>query len=299
MRSNKSKSMTKCAAGAMLFGGTLAATQAVASTIVIDNFTSSGSLTAAQEYDANSSTTWLPSGVLNVSGGDSWNTSSWTTHSSFQGRRQLWSSTRQGYEVDYSSYDPTTYSYTGVNFLNNNNNGSGVSGGSFAVKTYNPALQSTPWVGASTVQVGTQYLLDAAMDLTGKSIVLRGAGTGIGQPNGLGSGGLAVWITLFTGASDTDAAAFAGYGGSRLSFTGSQTFGDLTFDLSNVGSYYGTFNLSSVNAIQITFESYNGTGGGLGASGWDYSMTGVEVVPAPGAAVLLGLAGLGGRRRRS
>ena len=124
----RTDAMKTCAAGAMLFGGTLGATQAVAGTVVIDDFSSSGSLTAAQEYDANSYTTWLPSGVLNVSGGDSWNTSSWTTHSSFQGRRQLWSSTRQGVEVDYSSYDPTTYSYTGVNFLNNNNNGSGVSG---------------------------------------------------------------------------------------------------------------------------------------------------------------------------
>lgn len=82
-----SSTMRRCAAGAMLFGGTLAATQAMADTTVIDDFSSDGSLTAVKEYDANSVPYWLPSGVLNTS--PQWSTSSWTTHSSFQGRRQL------------------------------------------------------------------------------------------------------------------------------------------------------------------------------------------------------------------
>lgn len=197
-----------------------------------------------------------------------------------------------------SSYDPNTGSYT-INLLNNNNTGSGVSGGVFSVKTYNPALQAAPWSGASTVQVGTQYLFDSAMDLTGKSIVIRGSGTGIGQPTTSGSGGLSVYVNVFTGAADADAASFVGFAGARFSFEGAQTFGDFTFDVSSfMTGMFGTFNVASVNAIQVWFESSNGTGGGLGASGWDYWMTGLEVVPAPGAMALLGAAGLVGSRRR-
>jgi MYXO-CTERM domain-containing protein len=74
--------------------------------------------------------------------------------------------------------------------------------------------------------------------------------------------------------------------------------GNISFDFSTVTGV----NMTSIRAIELQFNLQGGNfGGGTAGSGsLNYSLSSVQLVPAPGALALLGVAGLaGGRRRRA
>jgi MYXO-CTERM domain-containing protein len=72
--------------------------------------------------------------------------------------------------------------------------------------------------------------------------------------------------------------------------------GNISFDFSTVTGV----NMTSIRAIQLQFNLQGGNfGGGTAGSGsLNYSLSSVQLVPAPGALALLGVAGLAGVRRR-
>ena len=92
------------------------------------------------------------------------------------------------------------------------------------------------------------------------------------------------------------------FGGYDQSF-GFDYVGDFSsgWDSSSSGSYSASFDLTGVGLADIATVMFaDGYSSGASTDNWNGSMTiaGVDVVPAPGALALLGLAGLAGRRRR-
>ena len=73
--------------------------------------------------------------------------------------------------------------------------------------------------------------------------------------------------------------------------------GNFDFDFSTLTVQSG-FNWSSVKSIRYFFTIGGGNFGSTGSRSYTYTYTGMQLVPAPGALALLGVAGIVGSRRR-
>ena len=195
MRSNKSKSMTKCAASAVLFGGTLAAAPALASggglqTINLDNFSTNASAAshAISIYDSNTQQ-WVGQQSVYALGNSPWGTAYRESNfgSGRAGTREVFNDSRtQAAFVNPSSfsidayYDGTGFSgFTDYELKSGSIAGSGVSGGKFGVKMSAPAPSAGYTVNGGAgvnMMVGTQYTFNSALDLTGGKVSITGSG---------------------------------------------------------------------------------------------------------------------------
>lgn len=113
--------------------------------------------------------------------------------------------------------------------------------------------------------------------------------------------GLVASMTM-TGGSDSstwasDLAIFAmSASGSIVAQLGG--YSQYTSNYSSMGSSGGSMSFSGIDMTGGTIFIGNGWHYG-GATTWDFNVTAVGVVPAPGALALIGFAGLASRRRRS
>ena len=145
-------------------------------------------------------------------------------------------------------------------------------------------------VGDAWNQLTAQYLLSSVQDLTDKVIYIKGSGT---------SSGGGIGVQLFTGADASGGFTDCTYFQIDVDGqTGNFTFTDADFRLLN-----STFDFTNVNAIQVYMYAYGSypsdeTPETFVPNSWDYTATSFEIVPAPGAAALIGLAGLVATRRR-
>jgi hypothetical protein len=101
------------------------------------------------------------------------------------------------------------------------------------------------------------------------------------------AGKTAVWKTVFENATPGSTVAVGNFG----------------FDLSGATGLPPTvqsgFNIGSIQKLTVNFETgVTGSGTSSAASTWAYTATSFQLVPAPGALALLGVAGLAGSRRR-
>jgi uncharacterized protein (TIGR03382 family) len=108
-----------------------------------------------------------------------------------------------------------------------------------------------------------------------------------------------IGVAVFTGATTTggfDDNVFV-----QLNMSGTRSLGNFAFTLADLQAAHDSFDFTNVNAMFIYQYAY-GNNDILGIDGgtWNYTATSFSFVPAPGAAALLGAAGLvGGRRRKA
>jgi MYXO-CTERM domain-containing protein len=130
------------------------------------------------------------------------------------------------------------------------------------------------WRGSTYNFSSVGYSSFGTLDFTGASLTVTGSGNWI-------SGSVLV-VTIF------DAANRQGYW--HAPFSDIITMSTSSFTQQDAG-----FNVASITSIMLQYGVVNTT-----SSGVNYTMTNFSssAVPAPGAAALVGLAGLVGRRRR-
>ena len=256
-------------ASALVFAG---AAQATVAPIVIDNYTSSGGITG--------------DGVGYAEWDGSFSTATWTTNpTSYLGSRLL---------ETWGSVDEFGVPYNGSMTSTMNGNGhwlTSIDAGNQGCNTF-----------------VAQYKLNSNLDLTGKAVSLFGSGSASGggwtelnaQQTGDGyyQRGYTIGVQLFVGA-DNDG-LFQDSVNFQLDMYGPQTFGNFTFTEANFRSINSTFDFTKVNAIQVYMNANGSFETGTPNGMWNYDATGLQItaVPAPGAAALIGLAGLVATRRR-
>ena len=257
-------------ASALVFAG---AAQASVAPIVIDNYTSAGGITG--------------DGVGYAQWDGAFSTATWTTNPSYLGSRLL---------ETWGSVDENGVPYNGSMTSTMNGNGhwlTSIDAGDSGNNTF-----------------VAQYKLNSNLDLTGKAVSLFGSGSASGggwtelNAQQTGSGyyqrGYSIGVQLFVGA-DNDG-LFLDSVNFELKMYGSQTFGNFTFTVADFQTQNptSTFDFTNVNAIQV-YMNANGSFETETPNGmWNYDATGLQItaVPAPGAAALVGLAGLVATRRR-
>jgi uncharacterized protein (TIGR03382 family) len=148
----------------------------------------------------------------------------------------------------------------------------------------------------SDTQLIAQYRMGSAIDLSGAgtSILVRGAGAASGgDADNVGYG---IGIALFNGAASDG--TWTNRCWMQLNMFGAQSLGNFAFSIGDFAAAASAgqsdaenFDFSQVNAFQFYQYAYAG-------GQWDYVATSFEIVPAPGAMALLGIAGLAGVRRR-
>ena len=354
--------MTKCAAGAMLFGGALATAPALASggglqTINLDNFSTNADASSHNISTYDSSTgQWVGQQSVYGLGNNPWSTA--FRESNFgagrAGTREVFNQGNlnatfinpNSFDIN-AYYDGTGYNgFTDYETKTGSMAGSGVSGGKFGVKVAAPAPTSSTYTAQNgglgiNVTVGAQYTFNSALDLTGGKVSITGSGTmtdrvgqqwqakgngalvsseiinlhetsgytvpGAGNENTMASNYLSAQpSSMYLQVALLSGLGVDQYGGTYqqratvdLGFLGTQSLGNLEFSMSDfmLNNAPGTFDFSNVQAIQFIFTTGSGNGTVID---WDISSFSVSAVPAPGAAALVGLAGLiGGRRRKA
>ena len=159
-----------------------------------------------------------------------------------------------------------------------------------------------------------QYKFETAIDMTqaaNSQIRIAGSGSASGGGDGYGIGVVLFsnlrfandvqigWQPNPTDPEGDDLPLYGpgiGYDGrfsTQITMSGSRSLGEFVF---NVADFVPAAMLSSINGMQVFQYAYGGDGADAGI--WNYTATSFSIVPAPGAAVLVGAAGLVATRRR-
>jgi hypothetical protein len=277
-----SKTLMTGAVAAVAVAGTASA---VVTPVVIDNFTTAGTLG--------------PSGS-GYNGAGTFSTSGWTTGGNYLGSRLLYNNSWGDGTVNstMSGNGQWTAALTG-----------GTSSDTQLMAQYKlSSVQDLTGkaiyiAGSGTASGGGAYSfqdIDYSEGIYDDSYWIDGVYTGPMTTVNAEQPGYGIGVVLYTGASST-ANSWANRVSVQLNMYGSRSLGNFSFLATDFGpGDNGDFDFSQVNAIQVFQYTYNSLPGyGIAMGTWNYTATSFSIVPAPGALALLGVAGLvGGTRRR-
>jgi hypothetical protein len=233
--------------------------------------------------------------------------------------------------ANYAGIDPAAFSvgtsggnYMGSRLLCTNSNGGTANGTMSGNGQFTASMSATGALNsyADTQLISQYYFSSSVVDMTNSNfstIYVSGSGTASGggqyvgdvdmydsngdwigtQPGNLVKDAYGIGVAVFTGATTTggfDDNVFV-----QLNMSGTRSLGNFAFTLADLQAAHDSFDFTNVNAMFIYQYAY-GNNDILGIDGgtWNYTATSFSFVPAPGAAALLGAAGLvGGRRRKA
>ncbi len=169
----------------------------------------------------------------------------------------------------------------------------------FALTAAGLASAGIVGVGSADVTVSFDTGLITGLTVVGVQGGLTGTLTGMSiTTNFYDSASSGVWASdLLVAVSDGTSVAGIEWGGFNASF-GFQDGGSFSWSpgYGNYSASFSGYNVAVNNGSLVVANGWSTSPGGA----WSGTITliGVDVVPAPGAVALLGLAGLAGRRRR-